>query len=192
MYRTALSARFSGPTCCAILCVLLMIITGCSGSHKPGQPFVIPFDSKFITANRTLSVSAALKPDGSSERDFLSITQQSYLFENGNATARVQLLLNRKAEIIIPEIGQWSTVSIGNCFSNATGVQCFTAHVDCHLVRSTFIPTGERSLTVIKVRNRAREPQELCEQWDLHNLSPDQKAMVDDFNDISDSFFSYK
>ncbi|WP_320170386.1 hypothetical protein [Maridesulfovibrio sp.] len=182
--------RFTVHTAVCILA--LLIITGCSGRKGPGQPVVIPFDSDFITTNRTLSVSPALKTDGSSDRSFLSITQQTYFFENKNATARVMVLLNRKADVQIPEIGQWSTVSTGNCLSKEDDVKCFTAHIDCHLVRTTFIRTGERSLAVIKVRNRAREPQELCEQWEFDNLSPDQEAMVEDFNTTSDSYFSYR
>lgn len=191
MGSSPFSIKAARPIIPALICVLVMIITGCSGSKKPEQPFVIPFDSKYITTDKTLSVAPALDTDGSSSRDFLSITQENYLFENGNATAKVQIFLNRKAKPEIPEIGEWSTVSKGSCLSNATGVECFTAHIDCHLIRTTYIETGERSLAVIKVRNRAREPQELCEQWDNKNLSPDQREMVDDFNKISDSYFKF-
>lgn len=173
------------------LCMLTLIVTGCSGPKRPGQPFVIPFESKYITTDKELSVSPALNTDGSNERDFLSITQQTYFFENGNSTAKVQILLNRKAQVRIPEIGQWSTVSSGNCLSNSSDIKCFTAHVDCHLVRTTYIATGKRSLAVIKVRNRAREPQELCEQWNPLNLTDAQQEEVLDFNQVSDSLFTF-
>ncbi|WP_320175985.1 hypothetical protein [Maridesulfovibrio sp.] len=102
------------------------------------------------------------------------------------------MILNRKATVDMPEIGDWSTVSIGNCLDDAQGTKCYTAHIDCHLVRMTFIPTGKRSLAVIRVRNRAREPQELCEQWDTQNLTPDQQEEVDTFNRTSDSLFKFK
>ncbi|ACS79592.1 hypothetical protein [Maridesulfovibrio salexigens] len=181
------------PILCAALSLLVLIITGCSGAKTaPGQPFVIPFDSSHITTKKTLSVSASLSPDGSSERDFKTITQQHYYFESKNCTAEVRLLLNRKATVDMPKIGDWSTVSLGNCLSNDQGVKCYTAHIDCHLVRMTFIPTGKRSLAVIRVRNRAREPQELCEQWDPLNLSPDQEEEVNTFNRTSDSMFIFK
>ncbi|WP_051249739.1 hypothetical protein [Maridesulfovibrio zosterae] len=175
-----------------IICVLPLITMGCSGSTKPGQPFIVPFNSKYITTDKVLTVSPALHHEGSSERNFLSITQQTYLFENGNSTAKIQVLLNRKASINIPEIGEWSTVSTGNCLSSSKDVECFTAHVDCHLVRTTSIRSGNRSVIVIKVQNRAREPQELCEQWDFFNLSDEQKEEVSDFNKISDLLFSFK
>ncbi len=192
MNNTPFSRQAVRPLRYIVICVLFMTLMGCSGSKKPEQPFIIPFDSKYVSSDKTLSVSPALDTDGSSSRDFLSITQETYLFENGNATAKVQLFLNRKAKPTVPAIGEWSTVSTGNCMSNSTDVNCFTAHIDCHLIRTTYIDTGKRSLTVIKVRNRAREPQELCEKWNLKNLSPDQEAMVEDFNSISDSYFSYQ
>lgn len=180
------------PFFCTILCVLTLIITGCSGPKGPKQPFIIPFDSKHITTKNILTVSPSLNPDGNKERDFLSITQQTYLFENGNSTAKVEIMLNRKACIKMPQIGQWSTVSTGNCLSSSKDVKCFTAHIDCHLVRTTYIATGKRSIAVIKVRNRAREPQEICEQWDPFNLTEAQQEEVLDFNKISDSFFTYE
>ena len=174
------------------LCVLILIIAGCSGPKKPGQPFIVPFDSKFITTEKRLTVSPALETDGSKERSFLSITQQSYFFENKNCTAKVEVMLNRKAKARAPEIGEWSTVSTGNCLSNSTEMECFTAHIDCHLVRTTYINTGKRSIAVIKVRNSAREPQELCERWDSFKLTADQLEEVNEFNRVSDSFFTYK
>lgn len=181
------------PLICAVLSLLILIITGCSGTKNvPEQPFVIPFDSKYITTDKTLSVSAALNPDGSSDRDFKTITHQHYFFESKNCTVEVRMLLNRKATVDMPEIGDWSTVSVGNCLSDTHGVECYTAHIDCHLVRMTFIPTGKRSLVVIRVRNRAREPQELCDQWDPYKLTPDQQEEVESFNQTSDSLFKFE
>ena len=181
------------PFLCAALSLLALIITGCSGARKaPEQPFIIPFDSGHITTKKTLSVSTALEPDGSSDRNFKTITHQHYYFESKNCTAEVRMLLNRKATVDMPEIGDWSTVSIGNCLSDEQGIKCYTAHIDCHLVRMTFIPTGKRSLAVIRVRNRAREPQELCKRWDPNNLTPDQREEVETFNQTSDSLFKFK
>lgn len=180
------------PLFCTILCVLTLITTGCSGPKGPRQPFLIPFDSKHITTDKILTASPALETDGNKERDFLSITQQSYFFENGNCTAKVEIMLNRKTTIKLPEIGQWSTVSTGNCLTDSKNVKCFTAHIDCHLIRTTYISTGERSVAVIKVRNRAREPQELCEQWDPFDLTEAQQEEVLDFNKTSDSLFTYQ
>ncbi len=175
----------------ALLSVLFIItIEGCSGKN-PEQPFVIPFDSQYITTKKKLSVMPSLHYRSSSTRHFLSLTQKTYFFKNGNGTAEVEVILNRKAEVRIPEIGDWNAVSTGNCLSDSSDVQCFTAHVDCHLVRSTFIKTGERSIVVIKTRDRAREPQELCEQWDLKNLTNTQHEVITEFNQISDSFFKY-
>ncbi|WP_319779317.1 hypothetical protein [Maridesulfovibrio sp.] len=181
------------PLFYAALGVLTLIIAGCSGAKQaPGQPFVIPFDSKHITTDKTLYVSTKLYPDGSDERDFKTITHQDFYFDNKNCTASVRLILNRSAKVDMPEIGDWSTASIGNCLSSEQGVSCFTAHIDCHLVRTTYIPTGKRSLSVIRVRNRAREPQELCEQWDVHNLSPEQQEELETFNRTSDSLFRFE
>ncbi|CCO22073.1 hypothetical protein [Maridesulfovibrio hydrothermalis] len=192
MYKTIISRQVAyRPFFYAIICVLALILTGCSGPKGPGQPFAVPFDSKYITTEKKLTVAPSLKTDGSNSRDFLSITQENYFFENGNCTAKVQVLLNRKAEFSVPEIGQWSTVSTGNCLSNSSSVKCFTAHIDCHLVRTTYIATGKRSIAVIKVRNRAREPQELCEKWNPLDLTSTQQEEVDEFNKISDAFFDY-
>ncbi|WP_092159052.1 hypothetical protein [Maridesulfovibrio ferrireducens] len=180
------------PFVTAILSVLFLIaIGGCSGKNDPEQPFIIPFDSEYITTDKTLSVTPSLNYDGSTTRRFLSITQRTYFFENGNGTAEVKVLLNRKSEVQIPEIGEWNAVSTGNCFSDSEQVKCLTAHVDCHLVRTSFITTGERSIIVIKTRNRAREPQQLCDNWDLKNLTENQYEEVEEFNKISDSFFNY-
>ncbi|TIH20094.1 hypothetical protein D0S45_01770 [Marinifilum sp. JC120] len=181
------------PLFCAALCLLTFIIMGCSSAkNAPEQPFVIPFDSDHITTDKSLSVSTKLYPNGDDERDFKTITHQDFYFGNKNCTASIRLILNRKATVDMPEIGDWSTVSVGNCLSGEKGVNCYTAHIDCHLVRTTFIPTGKRSLTVIRVRNRAREPQELCKQWDPHNLSPDQQEEVETFNLTSDSLFKFE
>ncbi|NDV26463.1 hypothetical protein [Desulfovibrio sp. JC010] len=178
---------------CAALVLLILIITGCSGAKQaPEQPFIVPFDSEHISTDKTIYVSTKLYPDGSDERNFKSIINQDFYFDNKNCTASVRMILNRSAVVDMPEVGDWSTVSIGNCLSDAQGINCFTAHIDCHLIRTTFIPTGKRSLSIIRVRNRAREPQELCEQWDPHNLSPDQQEEVDNFNRTSDSLFTYK
>ncbi len=175
----------------ALLSVLFIItIEGCSGKD-PEQPFVIPFDSQYITTDKKLSVMPSLRYKSSSTRHFLSLTQKNYFFKNGNGTAEIEVILNRKAEARIPKIGDWNTVSIGNCLSDSPDVQCFTAHVDCHLVRSSFIKTGTRSIVVIKTRDRAREPQELCEKWDLNNLTKTQLEVITEFNRISDSFFKY-
>lgn len=181
------------PLLCTALSMLTLIITGCSGTKKVAeQPFVIPFDSKYITTSKNLYSSTKLYPDGDDERDFKTITHQHYYFENKNCTAEVKILLNRTATVDMPEIGDWSTVSIGNCLSDEQGINCYTAHIDCHLIRMTFIPTGKRSLAVIRVRNRAREPQELCEQWEPQNLSPDQQEEVEFFNKNSDMLFEFK
>lgn len=174
-----------------ILSVLFIItIEGCSGKD-PEQPFVIPFDSQYITIDKELSVLPSLHYRSSSTRNFLSLTQKTYFFKNSNGTAEIEVILNRNAEARIPEIGEWNAVSSGNCLSDSAEVKCFTAHVDCHLVRATFIKTGERSIVVIKTRDRAREPQELCEQWDLKNLTKTQLEVIAEFNQISDSFFRY-
>lgn len=175
----------------AALNMLFMItIEGCSGKI-PEQPFVIPFDSQYITTDKKLSVMPSLHYKGSTTRYLLSITQKTYSFSNSNGTAEIEILLNRNSEAQIPEIGNRNAVSNGNCLSGADEVKCFTAHVDCHLVRTSYIKTGKRSIVVIKVRDSAREPQELCEQWNLKNLTPNQLAGVNEFNQISDSFFRY-
>ncbi|WP_419780100.1 hypothetical protein [Maridesulfovibrio sp.] len=183
----------SKPIFVAALCLLTLIITGCSGANQlPGQPFLIPFDSEHITTEKQLSVSIKLFPDGSDERSFKHITHHDFYFDNKNCTASVRMILNRTAKVDMPEIGDWSTVSVGQCIDGGENIDCFTAHIDCHLVRTTFIPTGKRSLAVIRVRNRAREPQELCKQWEPHNLSPDQQEEVENFNRTSDSLFKFE
>ncbi len=180
------------PIFIAILGILLIIaIGGCSEKNISGQPFVVPFDSKYITTENRISVSPALEYDGSSERSFLSITQQRYLFGNSNGTAVITVLLNRKSNVEPPELGEWNAVSVGDCLSESDDVLCFTAHVDCHLVRTTFIPLGERSIAVIKARDGAREPQELCERWDLLNLTDIQREVVEEFNRVADSLFKF-
>ncbi|OEU70480.1 MAG: hypothetical protein BA863_00855 [Desulfovibrio sp. S3730MH75] len=182
----------SSPIFTAMLGVLLIIaIGGCSEKTISGQPFVVPFDSKYITTENKISIAPSLKYDGSRERSFLSITQHRYMFGNSNGTAVITVLLNRKSNVVTPEIGEWNAVSVGDCLSDSDEVQCFTAHVDCHLVRTTFIPLGERSIAVIKARDGAREPQELCERWDLINLTEIQREGVEEFNRVTDSLFKF-
>ena len=181
------------PLFLAALCLLSLIIMGCSGAKQaPGQPFLIPFDSEHITTEKKLHVSTKLIPDGSDKRTFKHITHHDFYFNNKNCTANVRVILNRTATVDMPEIGDWSTVSVGQCMDGGDKIDCFTAHIDCHLVRTTFIPTGKRSLTVIRVRNRAREPQELCKQWEPRDLSPDQQEEVENFNRTSDSLFKFE
>ena len=181
------------PLLCTALSMLALLTMGCSGSNQiPGQPFPIPFSSHYITTPKALMVSSKLSPDGSDERYFRSITNQDFYFDNKNCTATVRLILNRSASVDMPDIGDWSTVSVGTCLSDEPNINCYTAHIDCHLVRTTFIPTGKRSLAVIRVRNRAREPQEICERWDAENLSPEQQEEIETFNRTSDSLFIYK
>ncbi|WP_415718230.1 hypothetical protein [Maridesulfovibrio sp.] len=191
-FKHTAKGRFK-PLLMFALYLMTMIITGCSGAkHAPGQPFLIPFDSEFTTTGKQLHVSSRLFPDGSDKRTFRHITHHDFYFNNKNCTASVRLILNRTATVDMPEIGDWSTVSVGQCMNRGKDIDCFTAHIDCHLVRTTFIPTGKRSIAVIRVRNRAREPQELCKQWDPHNLSPDQQEEVENFNRTSDSLFKFE
>lgn len=173
--------------------MIVALIFYCSAcSSKSSHPYYIDLDSKYITGNTTLSVAPHFDLADKYNHNFLGVEQTNYKFRGQNSTVAIQVILNRSAELRLPAIGEWNTVAIGPCLYNSSDSICYTAHVDCHLVRTTIIRTGPKSVLVIRVRNNSREPEELCKKWNPKKLTNEQDEEVRNFNESSDEAVNFK
>ncbi len=170
---------------------LFLACTACS-AKIPDSFHRINLESQYIKVNATLTISSKLNLENEYEQHFLGVTHRNYEFQGQNSTASIQVMLNKAVELKTPAIGEWNTVSTGDCIHKGVNSTCYTSHTDCHLVRTTLLQTGPRSVVVIRVKNKAREPERLCRGWNPMQLTKDQQEEVFNFNTSSDSVIDFK
>lgn len=175
----------------AVVSFIMFCCTSCSLVFIAPKNNTIPLDPDYTTLNATLAVSSHYDFDGGYTKNFLNVKQTQYDFYGQNSSISVLVFLNRGVELRTPELGEWNTVSTGNCLYESKNATCYTAHVDCHLVRTTIIQTGPKSVVVIRNRINAREPERLCDAWQPSRLTESQQDEVDEFNRISDKSITF-